>query len=164
MSRDVSSAPSRTAAKGRGHAGISLAELLVVLAVLGLLTAMSIPFFLGYLNNATLKTGAEEVATFLNQGRALAIKENTSICVHIATTQMHYHLSNCSGTTWIGPGTDASGNIKVPAGVTLSTTADPVFNYLGAAAPAATYTITNPSDGRTLHVTVAASGRVTIGP
>lgn len=144
--------------------GYGLAELLVVVAVIGILTGISIPFYLSYLNQATLKSGAEEVVAFLNQGRSLAIKDNTNVCVHISSTQMHYHLGSCSGTTWRGPGSDASGNVTVPAGVTLSTTANPVFSYLGAASPAATYTITNPRDGRTLHVAVAASGRVSIAP
>lgn len=61
------------------------------------------------------------------------------------------------------PGTDSSGNLKIPAGFTLTNTADPIFSYLGAAAPAATYAVTNSRDGRTLRVTVAASDRVTIG-
>ena len=39
--------------------------------------------------------------------------------------------ARCAGATWIGPGTDGSGNIAVPAGITLSTNADPIFNYLG---------------------------------
>lgn len=148
----------------KAQAGFSLAELLVVVAIIGILALVSTPFFLRYYQSARLKAGAEEVAAFLNQGRQLAIKENTNVCVHISSTQMHYHLVNCSGTTWIGPGTDASGNINVPAGVTLTNTADPVFSYLGAATPAATYTITNPQTGGTLTVTVAASGRVSIGP
>jgi hypothetical protein len=47
-------------------------------------------------------------------------------------------------------------------GVTLTTTANPIFTNLGAAAPAATITVTQGS--RSLTVTVAASGRVTVGP
>lgn len=154
----------RMDAKRAAQMGFALAELLVVVAVIGILTGISIPFYLTYLNQATLKSGAEEVVTFLNHGRALAIKENTNVCVHISSTQMHYHLGSCSGTTWRGPGSDASGNVRVPASVTLSTNANPVFSYLGAASPAATYTITNPRDGRTLHVAVAASGRVNVTP
>ena len=41
-------------------------------------------------------------------------------------------------------------------------TASPVFTYLGAASTPGTLTVTNPTDGRTLSVVVAASGRVTI--
>jgi len=75
---------------------------------------------------------------------------------------MHYHLGGCGGPAWLGPGTDASGNIPASDNITLSTTADPVFNYLGAATPAATYTVTR--GATSLTVSVSASGRVVIGP
>jgi hypothetical protein len=48
--------------------------------------------------------------------------------------------------------------------MTISTTADPVFSYLGAASPAATYTVRNTKTDQTLRVFVSASGRVNIGP
>ncbi len=41
---------------------------------------------------------------------------------------------------------------------------DPVFNYLGGAAPGAVITVRNTQDGRSLTVSVAVSGRVTIEP
>ena len=56
------------------------------------------------------------------------------------------------------------GNFTIATGFTLASSANPVFSYLGAASPAATFTVTNTSDGRTLSVAVSASGRVTIGP
>jgi len=146
------------------QAGFNLTELMVVVAIIGLLAAVSTPFFLSYLQSATLKSGAEEVAALLNQGRQLAITNNQNVCVNITATQMRYRVGGCAGTTWVGTGTDASGNVNMPAGVTLAASADPVFDYLGRATPAATYTVTNPQDSKTLTVSVAASGRVRIGP
>ena len=67
-----------------------------------------------------------------------------------------------AGAVWTGPGTDAAGNLKTPDGVTLTATADPIFSYLGAAAPAATYTVTNTQNAATLNLCVAASGRIRI--
>ena len=46
--------------------------------------------------------------------------------------------------------------------VVTGSDANPVFTYLGAAAPGATFTISNPQDGDTMRVIVAATGRVTI--
>jgi hypothetical protein len=77
---------------------------------------------------------------------------------------MHYSLGTCAAPAWVGTGTDAAGNIALPDGVTVTATAEPLFSYLGAAAPAATYTITETQSRQTLRVFVAASGRVTIGP
>jgi prepilin-type N-terminal cleavage/methylation domain-containing protein len=144
--------------------GFSLAEVALVLGIIGIVTAAATPLFLTYYQASRLRVGAEEVAAFLNQGRQLGIRNNAGVCVHITATAMHYHLGSCAGATWLGPGTDSAGNVAVPAGITLTTTADPVFNYLGAASPAATYTVRNTQTGSTLRVFVAASGRITIGP
>ncbi len=75
---------------------------------------------------------------------------------------MSYTLGGCSGSVWIGAGTDSAGNVPLPDGVTVTTTANPVFNYVGAALPATTYTITNAQTSATLTVSVSLSGRVTI--
>jgi len=136
----------------------------LVLAIIGILAVLATPLFITYYQAARLRVAAEEVAAFINHGRQLGIKENVGVCVHITATAMHYHIGSCAGTTWIGPGSDAAGNVKVPVGVTLSTTADPLFSYLGAASPAATYTVTSTQTGSTLRVFVSTSGRVTIGP
>ena len=137
----------------------------MVLGILGTLTALATPRFMTFYQASSLRVGAEEVAAFINQGRQLGIRQNGSVCVHITSTAVQYRLgSSCGGAAWVGPGTDSSGNVKVPQGLTLTTTADPIFSYLGAAAPAATITVTNAKTGQVLRVAVAASGRVSIGP
>lgn len=154
----------RTNKRNAGERGYSVGELLVVIGVIGILTAMTIPTFISYYQTSRLRAAAEEVVAFLNQGRQIGIRQNVGVCVHITSTAMHYHVGSCFGPVWLGPGSDAAGNVKAPAGITLTTTADPMFNYLGAAAPAATYTVRNTQTGQTMVVTVAASGRVSIGP
>ena len=148
----------------RGHAGYTVIEMLLVLGIIGILTLIATPTFLGYYQGAQLRVAAEEVAAFLNQGRQLAIVQNGSICVHSSSTAMHYRQGTCAGTTWTGPGTDASGSIAVPAGITLSATADPIFNYVGGNTTGATYTITHTQSSTLVHVVVALSGRVSITP
>jgi len=148
----------------RRQSGFSLIEVLLVVAIMGILTVLATPMFVTYRQGARLRVAAAEVAAFLNHGRQLGIKENAGVCVQITATAMRYRIGNCGGATWVGPGTDGSGNVSVPQGVTLTTTADPVFSYLGAANPAATYTVTNTQTAATLQVKVAASGRICIAP
>ena len=52
--------------------------------------------------------------------------------------------------------------MNLQPGFTLSADANPVFDYLGRALPAATYTITISTTGSTVTVSVATSGRISI--
>jgi Tfp pilus assembly protein FimT len=145
--------------------GFTLAELVILIAVIGILSVMAVPAFLRYYQAATLKSGAQQFVALINQARELAIKENGNVCVKLSSlTQMTYALNTCAGTAWVGAGTDAAGNINLPTGITATTTANPIFNYVGSALPAATFTLTNTQTSATLTVAVAASGRVTVQP
>jgi Tfp pilus assembly protein FimT len=135
----------------------------VLCAVIAILSVMAVPAFLSYYQAATLKSGAQEVAALLNQAREIAIKQNDSVCVKLpSSTQMAYALGGCGGGAWVGAGTDAAGNIKLPERITMTASANPVFDYVGSALPVAVYTLTNTQTSATLTVSVAASGRVTI--
>ena len=147
------------------EAGFTLVELILVLVVISILSVMAVPAYLSYRQAATLKSGAQQVVAMINQARELAIKQNDNVCVKVpGSTTMTYTLGSCSGTVWVGAGTDGAGNVRVPQGITVSATANPIFDYVGSALPAATYTITNTQTSATLTVSVAASGRVTIQP
>jgi prepilin-type N-terminal cleavage/methylation domain-containing protein len=157
-------------AVGRGLApGFTVAELVIVIAVIGILAVMAVPSFLTYLRAAALKSGAQQVVTLVNQARELAIKENTKVCAkRSSATQMTYVLNSdgsCVGSgPWIGTGTDAAGNIQLPVGITVTASGNgAIFDYVGSAVTApATYTLTYTQTGATLTVSVAASGRITI--
>ena len=148
-----------------------LAELIVLLAVVGILFAMSTPFFSNYYRTAQVRGAASDIAAYLNQGRQLAIKQNTGVCLHITSTAVQYYVGStvvggqCTVTgLWTGPGTDSAGQIKVADGVTLTTASDLAFTYLGNAIPGTAITVTNTQSSQTVHVSVALSGRVNIGP
>jgi Tfp pilus assembly protein FimT len=145
--------------------GFSFVELAVLVAVIGILAGVGAPAFLSYWRAAALQGGAQELATLINRGRQVAISNNTSVCVSQSGTQVRFLLGGCGGTIWTGAGTDANGWFTLQNGVQVSaTTANAVFNYLGAATTAGIYTVTNPLNNASMHVTVALSGRVTIGP
>jgi len=137
-------------------------ELALVMAILGVLTVLATPSFLNYYQASKLRTAAEQVAASLNQGRQLGIQQNVGVCVHIQSTALQYLLGSCTGTAWVGPGTDSDGNLAAPSGVTLSTSADPIFGYLGNGLQGASITVTNAQTGDTALVCVAVSGRVSI--
>lgn len=119
---------------------------------------------LTYYRNTQTKTGAQQIRTLLNHGRQIAIDERTFVCVLVPTpTHLRFYVNDtCTGTPWRGSITDAEGNIPLPASFNVSASADPVFDYLGRALPATTYTVTNSATASTVTVSVATSGRVTI--
>ena len=147
-----------------GQRGSSLVEITLVVAVMLILTVLATPMFLRYYHAASARAAAQGIVSYLNQARQLAIMQNRSICVHIDPTTMHYHQGGCTGPEWVAPGTNADGDIKLLEGITLTTNANPVFTYLGAASTGATYTLTHTKTGTQLTVVVATSGRVSVGP
>lgn len=154
-----------SARPARREQGFSAAELLVTVAVIGILAAIAVPYFLSYWRAATLRAGAQELAAVLNDARQLAISRNRSVCVSNDGTRVRFHLDTCAGTAIMRPGSDGQGWITLTNGQRVSgSTANVTFNYLGAATTAATYTVQNPNGNSTLCVVVAASGRVRIGP
>jgi type IV fimbrial biogenesis protein FimT len=145
--------------------GFSFIELSVVMAVIGVAMAISVPFFLTYWQSSTLKAGAEELVTALNGARQLALNRNQSVCVTNNTTTVAYHLGTCGAAAWTGLGTESDGSIRLANGVRVSAaTANATFNYLGAAGTGATYTVLHAPSSRALCVVVAPSGRITVAP
>src|SRR4030095_6784194 len=82
---------------GRGQGGFSLAELTVVMVVIGTLSALSLPFFLSYYLSDQSRAAAADVAAQLNLGRQMAIQRNQSICVTIGTSAPQYRQGTCAG-------------------------------------------------------------------
>ena len=146
-----------------------MTELLVVIAVIGIIMAVSVPTLWTYFRTAALRGAAEELVTVLNGARQLAIRANSTVCVTNDGTRVQYHLSTCTATTWKGPGTDASGNITLSSNIRTGGTNNVCYSYLGAttATPApcvnaGTLTVTNPVEGSTMSVAVATTGRARI--
>jgi Tfp pilus assembly protein FimT len=149
----------------RNQSGFSLAELLVIVAVIGIVSILATPAFISYSQAARLKGGAQELATIINQARQVAITRNTTSCVLQGGNKVRIRIGGCTGTIWTGAGTDASGWFTLTEDVRVSAaTANAVFTHLGTASTAATYTVLNPATNRTMSVIVALSGRITIGP
>ena len=152
---------------GLNERGFSMAELLMVVAVVGILTALGTPFFMRYMQSASLKAGAQELATIISGARQLAIARNTNACVSLTGNQAIYKTgvsSTCAGgSTYVGPGTKPDGSLPLSNSITITgTTANVVFSPLGAALMAGTYTVRHPTTNLTLSIVVATGGRVMV--
>ncbi len=67
------------------HFGFTLLELLVVMAIIAILTAMSMPAISGYLKGARLKGGARQIVSALRMARQLAITKRDIYSVDFNT-------------------------------------------------------------------------------
>jgi prepilin-type N-terminal cleavage/methylation domain-containing protein len=157
--------------------GFTVIELVVVIGVLGIISAIAIPNFLSYLQAAQTRGAAQEVATLLNQARQLAITRNRSVMVafpaafpvnsvaFVFTTALPGDLI-CPNATrcWIGPGTNANGFITLSnnAVITGSTGGAITFSSLGAATPATRITVQNQAATSTMDVVTNPTGRVRV--
>lgn len=147
-------------------AGFSMIELMVVIAMIGILAALATPMFISYWRTSTTASAAAELASSLNRARQLAIASNQNYCAEVSGSNLRYRSNSSAacggGATWIGTGTRSDGTIPLANSVTVSG-GPVVFTSLGAAILAGTFTVTNPvPSGGTRSVVVAASGRVTV--
>lgn len=146
------------------QAGFSLIELIVVIAMIGILAALGMPMLISYWQTSTTTAGASELATVLNRARQLAIAGNQNYCTEVTGTNVRYRQNATAacggGAIWTGSGTDGTGVIALSNNITV-TGGPVVFTSLGAAALAGTFTVTNPNGGAR-NVVVAASGRVSV--
>ena len=139
--------------RGLSRAGFTVAELMVTIGVMGILTAIALPRFLATLPGLRLSDAARQVATDLQQLRMKAIAQNIPYQITFATST--YVLQRCSGSC-----TDDSGAIALPQGITVTAPTAPQFQPRGTAAASATITLSNGSEQT--FVCVRTVGRISI--
>jgi type IV fimbrial biogenesis protein FimT len=71
-------------------AGFSLAELMVVIALIGALSAIALPSLLGNLPEKRLKNAARNLYSDMQRARLQAVKENNSVTVTFNTNAKTY--------------------------------------------------------------------------
>lgn len=147
------------------QSGYSFVELVITVGMILVVTTWAMPSFLNYLRSARVRAGAQTVSAYLNEGRQLAIKTNGPVCVRHTASTMQFRTTNCTGTVITVAGlVNASNSVQLPDNVSLSMASgsSAIFGQLGNATTVGTYTLTDVPSGRTLTVTVAPSGRITI--
>jgi len=158
----------RPSPRGGRQSGYSFVELVITVGMIVVITTWAMPSFLNYYRSARVRAGAQAISAYLNEARQLAIKTNAAVCVfRSSASAIQYRTATgttCNATPIAVTGlANATSSIRLPDNVTLST-GSAIFGNLGNANTAVTYTVTDAVSGRTLHVTVAASGRITIDP
>src|SRR5205807_4022867 len=143
--------------------GYSLSELIVVIAIIGIMGAAAVPWLLSALPGATVTWGAREIQGSLMRAKMLAISTRQTMCVQVVSGGYQFVQGGCAGTVWTGPGTDSTGTFHPsPNSFTVTNSgASPIFTPFCNASKTGVLKITEQGWGRRT-LTVKASGLLTI--
>jgi type II secretion system protein H len=145
--------------------GFTITELMIVIAIMGGVTAVATPSISRWLTSIRLESATRELASTLQLARVKAITQNTSIRINFDTTVHTYQMQQRNAadlTAW----NNVDKAKKLPAGIRFgSVTGKPVTFQSGRGSilqgSNSTITLQN-IQGKTNAVLVAQTGRVLI--
>ncbi|MEW6334909.1 MAG: GspH/FimT family pseudopilin [Thermodesulfobacteriota bacterium] len=145
--------------------GLTLLELIIVVAILGIVSAIAAPNFMNYMAERRLKGAARMVMSDLMAARQNAVSRNHEFKVFFSEDQMTYTIladANNNGSADTGEATEAKNIRNDYYDIALGASANPIFSPRGTASPGSTVTLTSARTGATQCVTVGLTGRVKI--
>ena len=85
----------------RTQSGFSLIELMMVVVVIGILSAVSLPWLRGYISNSYLTTTSIDLVTGIQYARSEAIRRNNRVAICVSTDNATCSGANTWHTGWI---------------------------------------------------------------
>lgn len=153
--------------------GVTLIELLIAVAILGVLMAIGAPSFSSWLQNSQIKNAAGSIQDGLQQARAEAVRRNTRVQFELSGGSGWTVGCTSSGATCPSVIEDRSSNEGSPNAVVTADEDTIVFNGLGRVVPTPAddidIDVTNPAGGtciassgtmRCLRIAVSTGGQI----
>jgi type IV fimbrial biogenesis protein FimT len=144
--------------------GFSLLELMVVIAILSIMTVITIPGWLSWRDSAKVKGAANSLKADFERAKLRAVRENGNVCVLFTGDTTYQVFTDPDEDSTLGAGEDVIANRTLPAGVTITNNTFSAnrmsFNARGAPdGSAGTISLTS-TGGRSYDVVVSMFGRV----
>ncbi|NPU86057.1 MAG: type II transport protein [Syntrophaceae bacterium] len=92
-SADLTTRSSREIGRGFNTRGFSLSELLIIIAIIGILAVIAGYSWQRYVTNANLRSAAREIASDFSMAREKALKENQNFTITFDVTANQYTIS-----------------------------------------------------------------------
>lgn len=141
--------------------GFTLIELMIVIAIIGILSAVAMYGWLGYQNNVNLKTAAQEVMADIASCKQRTVSEGIGYCIQFTDGSSNYTINatSCGAPTQ----TQTKSLTSFGSGLTVSSAAFGFFGQQLSFIPrgtvsAGTVILTN-SKGSTGTITTTVTGR-----
>jgi type II secretion system protein H len=140
--------------------GFTLIELMIVIAIIGILSAVALFGWRGYQDNVNLRTAARDVVTDISACKQRAVSEGVLYCMQFTDGSPNYSIntSSCGAPTQ----TQAKNLTSFGSGLTISNTnfnSDQVsFLPRGTLTSTGTIVLTN-SKNSTATITINITGR-----
>ena len=109
----------------RNRKGFTMTEVVVVLSVLGIMTAISVPSYISWLPRHKLQTSVRQIYDDLNLAKMQAVRRNTDLCITFNTAAETYTVFldlNSNAIQDDGAGTILKNNVALENGVVITTT------------------------------------------
>ncbi len=148
--------------KNSAEKGFTLVELIIVMAIMAIISAIAVPNYKAFMTQRRLNGAAREVMSSLMEARMKAVSINQRVKVSFESDHEYemWNDADSNGIVADNEGDDIERDIYPDYyDVTFSASANPVFQTNGTAS-AGTITLTNASGTR--EVTVSTAGRVKI--
>jgi len=100
--------------------GTTLVELLIGLAIVGLLFAMGAPSFFAWIQNSQIRTSAEAIQNGLFLARGEAVRRNAAVRFQLTTTVTASCALSAAGGNWVVSLDDPSGACDSAASDTVA--------------------------------------------
>jgi Tfp pilus assembly protein FimT len=144
--------------------GFSIGELMTVVSLIGILTAIGIPSFLSFQPSMRLNGAAREVLSRLMWARAYAVQNNNTSVVTFLNDHSFQVFNDANGNGLVDANETRTINLQIDyADVTFTVTGSsstPTFSGRGTATADTTVTVSNASGSKTVEVSPTGNVKI----